>query len=94
MSDQMKTLLTIALVTGISVAARADEKDQVGRYQLFYGTFVSLRSADATIKEISKSEEKSIFKIDTMTGQVWKLNSVGLGSHLSEEFIPIQTDKP
>ena len=90
----MKTLLTIALATAISIAARADEKDQVGRYQLFYGTLASLTAEDATLKGVSESEEKTIFKIDTVTGQVWKLNSVGLGSHVSEEFVPIQTDKP
>jgi hypothetical protein len=86
----MKTLLTIALVTGISVAARADEKDQVGRYQLIYAT-------TETLSINSKSETKTLWKIDTVTGQVWKFSSLVQGiknTVLQEEFVPITTDKP
>jgi|HubBroStandDraft_6_1064221.scaffolds.fasta_scaffold169173_3 hypothetical protein len=86
----MKTLMTIALILASSIVSRADEKDAVGRYQLIYAT-TETSSID------SKTEEKTLWKIDTVTGRVWKFSSLSIGIKnpvLQESFVPVTTDKP
>ena len=84
----MKTLTAIALILATSTVSRADEKEAVGRYQLVYATTETF-SVDA------KTEEKTLWKVDTVTGQVWRFNSVAIGKNAPiEEFVPIRTNKP
>jgi hypothetical protein len=86
----MKALLTIALFILTQIASSADEKDAVGRYQLIYAT-------TETLSINSRSEEKTLWKIDTVTGRVWKFNSLIMGTKntvLQESFVPVTTDKP
>jgi hypothetical protein len=72
-----------------SIVSRADEKDAVGRYQLIYAT-------TETFSPDSKTEEKALWKNDTVTGQVWRFNSVLIGKNAAarEEFVPVKTDEP
>jgi hypothetical protein len=87
----MKTLLTVTLIVMTQIAANADEKDAVGRYQLIFATTETF-SLDG-----KNEEEKTVWKIDTVTGQVWQFHSVitpGKQGALHEEFVPITTDKP
>jgi hypothetical protein len=80
----------LAFIFAASTVSRADEKDAVGRYQLVYAT-------TETYNPDSKTEEKALWKIDTVTGQVWRFDSVtSPGKHPvhQEEFVPIKTDKP
>jgi hypothetical protein len=39
-------------------------------------------------------ENKTVWKIDTVTRQVWKFVSVGNDKEIREGFIPIQTKEP
>jgi hypothetical protein len=89
----MKPFFIVAIVGFFSVTSRADDQDKVGRYQLIYAAIDSFQS-DANLKNPSKVDQKTVFKIDTSTGQVWRLISASIGSHSTEEFVPIQTDKP
>jgi hypothetical protein len=88
----MKTL-TVAFVMFVSVAARADDQDKVGRYQLIYAAVDSFQ-VDINSKNTSKIEHKTVFKIDTVTGQVWKYSDISIGKASDEGFVPITTGKP
>jgi hypothetical protein len=88
----MKTL-AVAFVMFVSVAARADDQDKVGRYQLIYAAVDSFQS-DTNLKNASKIEQRTVFKIDTVTGQVWRYTDISVGKASEETFIPITTAKP
>jgi hypothetical protein len=90
----MKTLLMIALIVLTQIAASADEKDAVGRYQLIYAAVDSFMVNTST-KSTTKIEQRTVFKIDTVTGQVWKYADISLGKAPEEEaFVAITTAKP
>jgi hypothetical protein len=84
--------LMITLIALTQITANADEKDAVGRYQLIYATTETFNFDSKT-----ETEEKGVWKIDTVTGQVWQFHSVitpGKQGTLHDEFVPITTDKP
>jgi hypothetical protein len=85
----MKTLITIAiaaLVASSPFIARADDAGHVGRYQLLYA--VTETSGGVT------TQTKTVWKIDTVTGQVWQFVSTTAGDKLRESFIPVETSHP
>lgn len=55
------------LIAGLLMAGTLCAAD-IGRYQLFQGYY----TADGVVNgEQGKSQEKSVFRIDTTTGEVW-----------------------
>jgi hypothetical protein len=90
----MKTLLLILLVAiqGIAYADDksqiADDKSQIGRYQLLY-------AITQTVNPTGAYDEKRVWKIDTVTGQVWQYTSTSNGKgQARENFYPVETIKP
>jgi hypothetical protein len=83
----MKRLL-IVLTAGLFAvtAAQADDTNHVGRYQLLY--------AVTETTGVTTSHTKTVWKIDTATGQVWQFVSSMINNKLEERFIPIETSKP
>jgi hypothetical protein len=77
----MKTLLIIA-IGSIAAFAHADDKAQVGRYQLFYGVIATTSTY---------FESKQVWKIDTVTGQVWVYVATVREGEAKEGFIPVET---
>jgi hypothetical protein len=65
----MKTLLLILLVAVGGVAYASDDKPEIGRYQLLYAT-------NRTSGPGGGFEVKTVWKIDTVTGQVWQYYSL------------------
>jgi hypothetical protein len=63
-----------------------DDKALIGRYQLVYGSIEVPTSSTSGKFE----ERKGLWKIDTVTGQVWALVVTVTG----DEFRPIQTKEP
>jgi hypothetical protein len=63
-----------------------DDKAPTGRYQLVYGSIEVPTSSTSGKFE----ERKGLWKIDTVTGQVWVLAVTVTG----DEFRPIQTKQP
>lgn len=84
----MKRLL-IALTAGLfaAAAAQADDTGHVGRYQLLYAVTETSGSGTAI-------QTKTVWKIDTVTGQVWQFVSSTAGDRLKERFIPVETSQP
>jgi hypothetical protein len=60
----MKTLLLALLVAVQGFAYAGDDKPEIGRYQLLYA--VTQESLGTNVVAV-----KRIWKIDTVTGQVW-----------------------
>jgi hypothetical protein len=88
----MKTLLTIAIAT-IAAFAHADDRAEIGRYQLLYA--VTEHAAPETTTGPSTITIKTVWKIDTVTGQVWQfVSTVGSNKELKEAFLPIDTRAP
>jgi hypothetical protein len=79
----MKTGMTIAILSALG--SRADKKNQVGRYELLYAV-----SEAGTTK--GTTENKGIWKIDTVTGQVWRFVSVEIDGKPLEHFVPIMSE--
>jgi len=63
-----------------------DDKALIGRYQLVNGSIEVPTSSTSGKFE----ERKGLWKIDTLTGQVWALVVTVTG----DEFRPIQTKEP
>jgi hypothetical protein len=84
----MKRLL-IALAVGLFavMAVQADDTGHVGRYQLLY-------AVTETTNPVSTTQTKTVWKIDTVTGQVWQFISVDAGGKIMEHFTPIETSQP
>jgi hypothetical protein len=57
-----------------AAVVRADDKTQVGRYQLLYAVAEHAAPENAS----GPSTIKTVWKIDTVTGQVWQLVSLGI----------------
>jgi hypothetical protein len=86
----MKTLITIAiaaLAASSPFVARADDTAHPGRYQLHY----AVTQTDGHGMTV---ENKTVWKIDTVTGQVWKFVSVADDKKITEAFIEIHTAGP
>ncbi len=84
----MKKLL-IALTAAVFAvtAVQADDTGHVGRYQLLYAVTETSGSGPAI-------QTKTVWKIDTVTGQVWQFVSSTVGDKLRERFIPVETSQP
>ena len=81
----MRTLLLTLLVAVQGVAYASDDKPEIGRYQLLYAVIHD--------PENGRSEEKTVWKIDTVTGQVWRFAETPQGGG-APFFEPIKTDQP
>ena len=89
----MKTLATFAIAFLTTFVVRADDKTQVGRYQLLYA--VAEHAAPESTSGPSTITIKTVWKIDTVTGQVWQfVSTVGSNKELKEAFLPIDTRVP
>jgi hypothetical protein len=77
------TIAIAALAISSPYIIRADEKGQVGRYQLVYA-----------VTETSTIQFRSVWKIDTVTGQVWQFVSSHLGGEVKERFVRVETSEP
>src|SRR5260370_42072638 len=76
----MKILMTLALLVLTSVFVRADDKGPVGRYQLLY-------AVTETTTPASSFETKRVWKIDTVTGQVWEYVATFDPKHGNKEIL-------
>jgi hypothetical protein len=91
----MKTLLLTLLIGIQGVAAYAADdkpeagKSEIGRYQLIYGI-----TRYGSLTTGTYSEEKNVWKIDTVTGQVWRFVSVERKGEFKESFVPVETHEP
>ena len=74
--------MTIAMLTILTPLARADDNNQVGRYQL-------------VAADVDHSGTQTVFKIDTVTGQAWTYTEaeiiqdqikLSVNSSISERF--------
>lgn len=79
---------------GISFAQSAPpskgKEGDVGRYQLFQGTYTSI-----DIKRQQTSTHAGVFLIDTKTGQVKRyLNKIDTEGKYIETWVPTETEKP
>ncbi len=84
----MKILMTLALLVLTSIFVRADDKGPVGRYQLLY-------AVTETTTPTSSFETKRVWKIDTVTGQVWEyVESLDPKKGNKEFFLPVPTSEP
>jgi hypothetical protein len=64
---------------------------EIGRYQLLSGD-IQIPSED---KKSVSMKYQTVFKIDTLTGQVWKFwSAMTPGGELLESFVPIKTQVP
>jgi len=73
--------------TSYSGQQQADDTGHVGRYQLLYAVTETSGSGPAI-------QTKTVWKIDTVTGQVWQFVSSTVGDKLRERFIPVETSQP
>jgi hypothetical protein len=80
-------LAIAALVASSPFIARADDAGHMGRYQLLYAVTETSGSGPAI-------QTKTVWKIDTVTGQVWQFVSSTVGDKLRERFIPVETSQP
>jgi hypothetical protein len=78
----MKTLLTIVLASFFALVVRADDKGPVGRYQLLY-------AVTETTTPTGKIETKAVWKIHTITGQVWQSVEIVAAGFL--QLLPLDT---
>jgi hypothetical protein len=69
------------MVRGIPV----EKEEQHGRYQLFQGRYTP--TPDTQLARGTLVPLDAIFKIDTMTGRVWRLNKTG------EDFIWLEVEE-
>jgi hypothetical protein len=85
----MKPLLLTLFVLIQGIAYASDDKPEIGRYQLVYAVTTLMDTTGTT-------EEKGLWKIDTVTGQIWRYNEISTGKYnLSrEEFVPVETKAP
>jgi hypothetical protein len=60
-----KTVMAVAVLTILTPLARANDYNQVGRYQL-------------VAADVDHSGKQTVFKIDTVTGQAWTYSEVEL----------------
>lgn len=63
-------------------------KNEVGRFQLFQGYYRS-----ANLNNLTSSDEKDIFKIDTVTGKVWKFVVAVEKDKLLENWLPVPFER-
>jgi hypothetical protein len=88
----MKNLLTIAIAAIASLSpfvTRAD--DTVGRYQLVYAV---TQNAISGVVTQDRTQDRRVWKIDTVTGQVWMFVSTTSGGKTKEAFVPVETSQP
>lgn len=84
----MRTLLLTLLVAVQGVAYASDDKPEVGRYQLLY-------AVTQTATPTGTYDEKRVWKIDNVTGQVWQyVSSDNRKGEARQFFIPIETVQP
>ena len=84
----MKPLLLTLLVLIQGIAYASDEKPEIGRYQLLYAVVPG--NEGKTTYDI-----KTLFKIDTVTGQVWKFISGFPNTRVPDDaFVPVETKGP
>jgi hypothetical protein len=89
----MKPLLLILLVLiqGVAyaeVAYASDDKPEIGRYQLLYAVTETSGGPGGTY------QSKTVWKIDTVTGQVWQFVSTTIKGQVKESFLPVETREP
>jgi len=81
----MKALMTIAIAVSFPLLSYADEPGPVGRYQLL------------AARDPIHSDLTDIWKIDTVTGQVWRFTPLDEDINANKSkggFIPVDTAKP
>ena len=73
-----------------SAPSSKGREGEVGRYQLFQGTYTSI-----DIKRQQTSTHAGVFWIDTKTGQVKRyLNKIDTEGKYIETWVPTETEKP
>lgn len=73
-----------------SASSTKGKEGEVGRYQLFQGTYTSI-----DIKRQQTSTHAGVFMIDTKTGQVKRyLNKIDAEGNYVETWMPTDGEKP
>jgi hypothetical protein len=89
----MKPLLLTLLVLIRGIAYASDDKPEIGRYQLLYA--VTEYAPPENTAGPSTITVKTVWKIDTVTGQVWHfVSTLESNKELIEAFLPIDTRAP
>jgi hypothetical protein len=83
----MKVLFLILLILIQGITYASDDKPEIGRYQLVYGV------TQVVLKTGELRDEKGVWKIDTVTGQVWQYLEAPIGPKGEYRFFftPIET---
>lgn len=84
------TLLACSISFAQSTPSPKGKEGEVGRYQLFQGTYTSI-----DLKRQQTSTHAGVFLIDTRTGQVKRyLNKIDAEGKYIETWAPTETEKP